>query len=677
MTGGPSRWRRFLAPAVLLAILGTTVSPARGRVILPDAPPQISLVVSVPNNPLVRYGVDGVQQVVRTTDGGVSWTPVLSPGDAQAPDPSSPGGCLPGTYDRVTFLAIDPLAPKGLYVGTDGVLGDYLDNGCGNAPGGLFFTPTGLPPFSALNSGLPANADARGGGVAWGVQAITFDPSNPRTVYVQTDPSFLAVPGAGKPSYPTGPGVYRSEDGGAQWDAAFGGIAVSPCQFGPCRYPGSLAINPAQPKLLLLAVPTGLYRTTNQGVGWQFVADLGTTSPARLLVRFDPYDPSLAYVVTDRAVYRSGDGGRSLAQLRPSASPAPAEIMDVSFRRHTPPQVVYTLAKGGEDVRDDNGSPAAVRPIASPTSTSPTPTATATATATRPPSPTAPPTTTPTPTKTATATMVPRPSHTPIPRRPTATPSATPVPRPTAPMVDEWPMVGHDAGQSFADPAWAVSVAAAPRLRLRWAASDTSPAIESGGTVYGLTSSQKVVAFDPKTGAARHHYLSVGVQGLAQAGRLVYFNLGTEIRYVDDQTADWKQTATDKQNNMVPAFTAMVVDGHFLYTGVGSQNAGSLARAYAFDASTGKLQWSYPGNLSSIPCLAGNNVYLSFGSSGSGDSEVLDAATGTVRRVLHGLGTTQWHASGTRVYASVLAGSGNNLTASVRAYSLSGALLWV
>lgn len=238
-------------------------------------------------------------------------------------------------------------------------------------------------------------------------------------------------------------------------------------------------------------------------------------------------------------------------------------------------------------------------------------------------------------------------------------------------------MVGHDAGQSFADPAWAGSASAAPRLRLRWAAVGIAPAIESGGTLYGLTSDQKVVAFDPRTGAARHRYLSVGVQGLAQAGRLVYFNLGSQVRYVDDQTADWKHTATDKEGNLVPAITAMVVDGHFLYTGVGSRNPGSLARAYAFDAATGKIQWSYPGNLSSIPCLAGNNLYLSFGSFGAGDSEVLDAATGTVRQVLRGLGTAQWHASGTRVYASVLAGSGNNLTASVRAYTLSGTLLWV
>ncbi len=687
MTGGLSRWRRFLALAALLAILGPMVSPARGRVLLPDAPPQLSLVVSVPNNPLERYGVDAVQQVVRTTDGGITWSPVLSPGDAQAPDPSSPGSCLPGTYDRVTFLAINPLQPQGLYVGTDGVLGDYLDNGCGNAPGGLFFTPTGVAPFMALNSGLPANADARGGGVAWGVQSITFDSRNPETIYIQTDPSFLAVQGIGQPAYPTGPGVYRSDDGGAQWDAAFGGIAVTSCQFGPCRYSGSLAIDPAQPQVLLLAVPTGLYRTANQGIGWQLIADLLVTNPTHLLTRFDPYDPSLVYVVTDQAIYRSGDGGRHLAQVRASAAPAPAQVVQVSFTRHSPPRVVYTLANGREDVRDDTGSPAAVLAISSPTSTLPVPTPTVPATATPTPSLTMPPTSTststststPTATKTVTptATASPRPRHTPTPRRPTATPTVTPTPRPTVPSVDEWPMAGHDAGQSFADPAGGVAPGAVPRLRLRWALAGAAPAIEAAGTLYALTSSQKVMALNPKTGATRHRYLSVGVQGLAQAGRLVYFNLGPQIRYVDDRTADWKHTATDKQSNLVPAFNAMVVSGRALYTGVGAPNASNLARAYAFDAGTGKLLWSLPGNLSSIPCLVGNSVYLSFGGAGAGDTEVLNAQTGTVRHVLRALGTAQWHASGTRVYASVLSGGGNNFTASVRAYSLTGRLLWV
>ncbi|MGH2345737.1 MAG: hypothetical protein ACRDG4_10960, partial [Chloroflexota bacterium] len=296
MTGGLSRLRRLWVYVALPAILCMTMPPARGNAHSADQSAPITLQVSVPNHPSLRYGVDAIQQVVRSVDGGSSWSVVLDPGDAQAPDPSTPGACLPGTYDRVTFLAINPLRPKGLYVATDGVLGDYLDNGCGNAPGGLFYSATGQAPFTALNSGLPANADARGGGVAWGVQSITFDPNDRQTLYVQTDPSFLAVQGAGKPTYPTDPGIYRSQDGGTQWDAAFGGIEDVPCQFGPCRYPGSLAINPAQPQVLVFAAPTGLYRTTNRGIGWQATATLQVGDRTHLLARIDPYQPSLVYV---------------------------------------------------------------------------------------------------------------------------------------------------------------------------------------------------------------------------------------------------------------------------------------------------------------------------------------------------------------------------------------------
>src|SRR5579872_4115028 len=157
---------RCIAALLLLPLIGASQG-AIARSTLLGTHPQMSLIVSAPDNPNVRYGVDAVQQVVRSIDGGASWMPVFSPGDSEAPDPSTPGACLPGNYERVTFLAINPARPHSLYVGTDGILGDYLDNGCGNAPGGLFFSATGQADFVPLNHGLPANADARGGGVAW------------------------------------------------------------------------------------------------------------------------------------------------------------------------------------------------------------------------------------------------------------------------------------------------------------------------------------------------------------------------------------------------------------------------------------------------------------------------------------------------------------------------------
>ncbi len=707
MTRGLSRLRRLLAFLALPAILCTMPPAARARTQYADSTAQITLVVSVPHNPSLRYGVDAIQQVVRSTDGGSTWSAVLNPGDAQAPDPSTPGACLPGAYDRVTFLAIDPLTPLGLFIGADGVLGDYLDNGCGNAPGGLFYSPTGLAPFTAMNSGLPANADARGGGVAWGVQSISFDPEDKHTMYIQTDPSFLAVRGAGSPNYPTGAGIYRSQDGGAQWDPAFTGIAETQCQFGPCRYPGSLAVNPAQPAVLVFAAPTGLYRTTNRGIDWQLTAPLQVSDRTRLLARIDPYQPSLVYVATDKALYRSNDGGLHLTQLQAGSAPDPGSVVDISFTNHTPAQIVYVLSNGRQDVRNDIGAlgapltasatdtAAPAKPTASPTAK---PSATPRPTATAKPKPS--PTTLPKATATARPTATVRPKAT-VTARPTATvkrtasPTASPSPTPTihtsSPTAtataaasipatgtsDEWPMVGHDPGQSYADVAALMSPGTVRGLHLRWVMAGASPAVEAGGMLYALTRDRKVLALNPKTGAIAHQYLSTKVQGLAHAGHLIYFNLGTEIRYVDVKTAAWNHTATDKQGTALNSFNALVVSGNMLFTGVNVQSGTFVQRVYAFDAATGKVIWSVQGNLSSTPAVVGNSVYLSFGEFGGGDTDVINASTGKVVKTLHNLGTAQWHGSGNRVYASVLHGSGNNLTASVRAYSPGGKLLWV
>src|SRR6185437_8479289 len=104
MTGGLSRLRRLWVYVALPVIFCMVTPPVQGHAQPAAQPVPIILQVSVPNHPSVRYGVDAIQQVVRSEDGGSSWSVVLDPGDAQAPDPSTPGACLPGTYDRVILL---------------------------------------------------------------------------------------------------------------------------------------------------------------------------------------------------------------------------------------------------------------------------------------------------------------------------------------------------------------------------------------------------------------------------------------------------------------------------------------------------------------------------------------------------------------------------------------------
>ena len=134
-SGGAATATLLLAP--VRAPRGATAGPAL------DSPLPIAMIIHDPRIPATTYGVDAVDQVVRSADGGRTWSVIFSPGDPLAADPATTGACLPGNYAHVTFLALDPGRPRALYIGTEGALGDEQDNGCGNAPGGLFYRATG------------------------------------------------------------------------------------------------------------------------------------------------------------------------------------------------------------------------------------------------------------------------------------------------------------------------------------------------------------------------------------------------------------------------------------------------------------------------------------------------------------------------------------------------------
>jgi outer membrane protein assembly factor BamB len=167
------------------------------------------------------------------------------------------------------------------------------------------------------------------------------------------------------------------------------------------------------------------------------------------------------------------------------------------------------------------------------------------------------------------------------------------------------------------------------------------------------------------------------VQGLAYNAPLVYFNRGSEIRIVTAATADWSHSAIDGNENNPATFDSFVLSGNTIFTGAGQGSSASASRYFAFDAKTGKLLWRHDGSQSSVPCVASNTVYVGFGALGSGDSYVLNASNGAVRRVIKHIGTAQWHAAGSVVYASILSGGGSRLRASIRAYDQAGNTLWV
>jgi photosystem II stability/assembly factor-like uncharacterized protein len=119
------------------------------------------------------------------------------------------------------------------------------------------------------------------GGLA--LHTILEDPVNPRRVYVAIS--------AG--------GVYRTDDGGASWQAANRGIRVTfqPEQFpefGQCVH--KMALHPSRPERIFLQHHWGVYRSEDCGDSWRNIGT-GLPSDFGFPVVVHPHDPNTVYVV--------------------------------------------------------------------------------------------------------------------------------------------------------------------------------------------------------------------------------------------------------------------------------------------------------------------------------------------------------------------------------------------
>jgi serine/threonine protein kinase len=149
------------------------------------------------------------------------------------------------------------------------------------------------------------------GGLA--LHTILEDPVNPRRVYVAIS--------AG--------GVYRTDDGGASWEAANRGIRVTfqPEQFpefGQCVH--KMALHPSRPERIFLQHHWGVYRSEDGGDSWRNIGT-GLPSDFGFPVVVHPHDPNCVYIVPVESdefrcapegrlrVYRTRNAGRSWEPL--------------------------------------------------------------------------------------------------------------------------------------------------------------------------------------------------------------------------------------------------------------------------------------------------------------------------------------------------------------------------
>ena len=197
----------------------------------------------------------------------------------------------------------------------------------GAADGGLWKSPDNGATWTPLTDVLPTLS----------IGDIAIDATTPNNIYIATGDAF----GYGNPFWggTYSIGVWKSTNGGTSWSPT--GLTL---QVGQNRTIRRLAIHPTNPKILLAATSAGLFRTTDAGATW---ASLWNTSTFD--VEFHPKDGNIVYATTTQ-VQKSTNAGASFAPLTASC---PGTRYNIEVAR-TNPDTLYTLCTNGTVQKSTN-----------------------------------------------------------------------------------------------------------------------------------------------------------------------------------------------------------------------------------------------------------------------------------------------------------------------------------
>jgi photosystem II stability/assembly factor-like uncharacterized protein len=300
-----------MAPAwrsVLWALASATAAPAHAQTweFLGPAPVtwfngatgRLSAVVASRVNPDLYYvaGADG--GVWRTTDAGLTWTPLTDH--------------MPTT--AIGALAIDPSDERVLYAGTgEANFANHSRYGLGllkSTDAGATWTLLAEPTFAGRC-----------------FSSIVIDPRDTRVLYAGiTRAGGFPVTGGG-PGIPppaakghplgNGPtGVFKSADGGLTWTQLGNGLPSRDCT--------RVVINPANPDVLYAGIgfvfgapENGVYRSMDAGATWTRLAGgLPTANLGRVSLAIAPSNPARLYALFARACDPWGGNGGTLGIYR-------------------------------------------------------------------------------------------------------------------------------------------------------------------------------------------------------------------------------------------------------------------------------------------------------------------------------------------------------------------------
>ncbi|MFQ5906291.1 MAG: FlgD immunoglobulin-like domain containing protein [bacterium] len=219
---------------------------------------------------------------------------------AQQPPTWKPAGPT-NIGGRIADIAVDPRSTDTIYAGT--------------ASGGILKSSDGGTTWEEIFDDQPSLA----------IGAVAVDPNNPRTIYAGTgEPNA----GGGSVTY-GGYGVFKSFDGGNTWVNI--GLQEN-------RYIGRIVVDPTEPNRIFVAAngalfstnpERGVYRSEDGGLNWDKVLYLNDSTGA-VDVAINPLNPDTLYAAmwmrkrgpdyrrfgsTDCGLYRSTDGGDTWQEL--------------------------------------------------------------------------------------------------------------------------------------------------------------------------------------------------------------------------------------------------------------------------------------------------------------------------------------------------------------------------
>src|SRR5437762_10848978 len=311
----------------------------RWRCIGPFRAGRTVAVAGVPSQPNVFYMAPVNGGVWKSTDYGEVWTPIfddqptqsvgaiaVAPSDAniiyvgsgegiQRPDLAVGDGVYKSTdagkswkntgiHDgrQINSIAVDPKDPNRVFVA---VLGHPYGP---NAERGLYRSTDGGQSWQKV---LYKDEDT-------GAMQVVFDPTNPQIVYAVLWSARQAPWEYGNAFNGPGSGLFRSTDGGNNWQQLKQGLPTPEQGLGRI----GLAIAPSDPKRMYAMVSAnpeqgGVYRSDDAGQSWQ-----KTNNETRLWGRgddfagiaVDPKNPDVVYVA-NTSTYRSTDGGHNFTAI--------------------------------------------------------------------------------------------------------------------------------------------------------------------------------------------------------------------------------------------------------------------------------------------------------------------------------------------------------------------------